>query len=117
MSPPVSERILVRAPTGDDAALIAQVLGDHYEAVVASDLAALVRAWEVGAGAVLISSEALNETDCCTSLRQLLDGQETWSEIPILVFGAGEDHESERVSELLGDRAQLLILERPLGIA
>jgi signal transduction histidine kinase len=117
MNVPVSERILVRTPTGDDASLIAQILREQYDAIVADDLGALMRGFEEGAGAVIIASEALNDADCCTSLRQVLDRQETWSEIPILVFGAGEDHEREHVSELLGDRAQLLILERPLAIA
>src|SRR5687767_10895740 len=117
MNVPVSERILVRTPTGDDASLIAQILREQYDAIVADDLGALMRGFEEGAGAVVIASEAMNDADCCTSLRQVLDRQQTWSEIPILVFGAGEDHEAERVSELLGDRAQLLILERPLGIA
>lgn len=113
----VSERVLVRAPSGDDAALIAEVLGRQgCEVVPLDDLAALVREWERGAGMVLIATEALNEPDCCTSLRELLDTQAPWSEIPVVVLGGGAEDEESRVAELLGDRAQTLILERPLGI-
>lgn len=114
----LSERILVRAPSGGDAALIAEVLaGAGREVVPLDDLSALSGEWERGAGALLIATEALNEPDCCTSLRELLDAQEPWSEIPVVLLGGGVEDEEPRVAELLGNRAQLLVLERPLGIA
>jgi signal transduction histidine kinase len=113
----LSERVLVRAPTGDDAALIADVLtAKGFEVVVLDALARLTREWQQGAGVLLIATEALNEPDCCTSLRQLLDEQEPWSEMPVVLLGGSPEEEGPRVGELLGDRAQLLILERPLGI-
>lgn len=113
----LSERILVRAPSGDDAPLIAEVLGREGREVVAlEDLSALAREWERGAGALLIATETFNEPECCTTLRELLDAQEPWSEIPVLLLGAGGADEVPRLEELLGNRAQLLILERPLGI-
>jgi signal transduction histidine kinase len=112
-----SERVLVRAPSGDDAALITEVLGrEGREVVPLDDLAALIREWERGAGMLLIATEALNEPDCCTSLRELFDMQEPWSEIPVVVLGGSAEDEEPLVAELLGDRAQTLILERPLGI-
>lgn len=112
------ERILVRAPSGDDAALIAEVLSVAGSDVVPlADLSALAREWEKGAGALLLATEALDEPDCCLTLRELLDAQEPWSEIPVLLLGGGAADEQPRIAELLGDRAQLLILERPLGIA
>jgi two-component system, sensor histidine kinase len=113
----MSERILVRAPSGDDAALIVEVLGGMgCDVVPLHDLAALSHEWEAGAGALLIATEALDEPDCCPTLRELLDAQEPWSEIPVLLLGGGAVDEQPRVAELLGDRAQLLILERPLGV-
>ncbi|HEX6085307.1 MAG TPA: HAMP domain-containing sensor histidine kinase [Thermoanaerobaculia bacterium] len=112
-----SERILVRAPSGDDDALIVEVLGrEGFEVVSVHDLAELGREWEQGAGAFLIATEALNDADCCTTLRELLDGQEPWSELPVVLLGAGDAGEVPLAAGLLGDRAQLLILERPLGI-
>ncbi len=114
----LSERVLVRAPTGVDAALVADILNERgFEVVTLDDLAALEREWHKGAGVLLLASEALAEADCCTMLRQLLDAQEPWSEMPVVLLGGGAEDEAARVAELLGDRDQLLILERPLGIA
>ena len=113
----LSERVLVRAPTADDAALIAQILADRYDVVVLDSVPALVREWDVGAGVILIASEALSEDDCCAVLRRLLESQEAWSEIPVLVFGGADEEQSAWITEMLGDRGQTLILERPLGIA
>ena len=114
----LSERILVRAPTGDDATLIQAILGGRGFAVVpVGDTAALADEWREGAGMLLIASEALNEPDCCTSLRELLDEQEPWSELPVLLLGGGGEQEESEIKQILGDRAQVLILERPLGIA
>ncbi|HUR82656.1 MAG TPA: HAMP domain-containing sensor histidine kinase [Thermoanaerobaculia bacterium] len=114
----LSERVLVRAPTGEDTALIADVLREAgREVVPLDDLSALAREWESGAGTLVIASETLNAPDCCTSLRELLDAQEPWSEIPVVLLGGGGEDEEPLVAELLGDRAQLLVLERPLGIA
>jgi signal transduction histidine kinase len=114
----LSERILVRAPTGDDAALIDQILGPRgFVVVPVDDTASLAAAWRDGAGMLLIASEALNEPDCCTSLRELLDAQEPWSELPVMLLGAGGEQEASQAKQILGDRAQILILERPIGIA
>jgi len=113
----LSERVLVRAPSGDDAVLIGEVLGREGRGVVLlDDLSSLGREWERGAGVLLIATEALNDRDGCMSLRELLDAQEPWSEIPVVLLGGGAEDEEPRAAELLGSRAQLLILERPLGI-
>ena len=114
----LSERILVRAPSGDDAALIAGVLGaEGCEVVPLHDLSELASEWAKGAGVLLIATESLDEPDCCMTLRELLDAQEPWSEIPVVLLGVGAADEVPRVAEELGNRAQLLILERPLGIS
>lgn len=83
-----SERILVRAPSANDAMLTARVLEQEgHEVVVLDDLSALARESASGVGAFLIATEALDEQDCCTSLREILDAQETWSEIPVVLLG------------------------------
>ncbi|HEU4521233.1 MAG TPA: HAMP domain-containing sensor histidine kinase, partial [Thermoanaerobaculia bacterium] len=68
-------------------------------------------------GVVLIATEALNDADCAATLRELFDTQEPWSETPVVILGGGGEDEAPRVAELLGDRVQILMLERPLGIA
>lgn len=114
----LSERILVRAPTGDDAAVIEQILAERGFVVVAvDDASALAAAWHDGAGMLVIASEALNERDCCASLRELLDTQEPWSEIPVILLGTGGEQDDWQAKQILGDHAQILILQRPLGIA
>ncbi|HVG24837.1 MAG TPA: HAMP domain-containing sensor histidine kinase, partial [Thermoanaerobaculia bacterium] len=114
---PLGERILVRAPSGDDAALMAEVLASNgWEVLPLHDLADLASESDKGAGVLIVATEALNEPDCCATLREILDAQEPWSELPVVLLGAGEPYEEPHVAERLGDRAQLLILERPLGI-
>jgi signal transduction histidine kinase len=114
----LTERILVNAPTGDDAALIGEILGTRgFEVVVIRDVASLAVEWEAGAGVVVLASEALNDSECCASLRRLFDAQDSWSDIPVVVLGGGGEDDTPQVMELLGNRVQLLMLERPLGIA
>ncbi|HYO79106.1 MAG TPA: HAMP domain-containing sensor histidine kinase [Thermoanaerobaculia bacterium] len=106
------------APTGDDAALIAGILQERaLEALIVPDLATLAREIATGAGVALIASEALDGGESVTALRKVLDAQQAWSELPILLFGGGIENAASVATELLGSRAQLVLLERPLGIA
>lgn len=114
----MDERFLVLAPTGDDAALINRVLQERGLAVfVVQDLPSLAREIEAGAGVILIASEALETIESAAVLRDALDRQEPWSEIPILLFGGNVEDASSGATELLGSRGQIILLERPLGIA
>lgn len=114
----LSERILVLAPTADDAALIAAVLEEHgYGVELVDGMPALARELDVGAGAVLIASEAFDEAAGVAVLREVLDRQESWSEIPVLFLGGNVESAAVPVAELLGSSAQIVLLERPLGIA
>jgi signal transduction histidine kinase len=111
------DRILVLAPTGDDAALTAQILtGRGLDAVIVDDTAALAREMEAGVSVVLIASEVFPETDEA-ALRQALDRQEAWSEMPIVLFGGNLEDAASGATDVLGTRAQIILLERPLSIA
>jgi signal transduction histidine kinase len=113
-----SERILVLAPTADDAALIAGVLGDHgYGVELVDGMPELARELDAGAGALLIASEAFDDAAGVAVLREVLDRQESWSEIPVLFLGGNGESAAGPVAELLGSSAQIVLLERPLGIA
>ena len=113
----LKDRILVMAPTGDDASLLAQVLGlQGMEVALIGDVASLAAEWNIGAGVIVIASEALNHAGCCTTFRKLFDSQDAWSEVPVVILGGGGDEELPRAVELLGNRIQILILERPLAI-
>jgi signal transduction histidine kinase len=112
-----AERVLVVAPTGDDASLVTRILREAgLEVAALDDLAALAAEIETGAGVVLITSEALVGPGVAR-LRDLLDGQEPWSELPVLLLGHSVDSESAPAAELLGRSAHLVVLERPLGLA
>lgn len=118
LDPALNERILVLAPTGDDASLVFGILRERgLDVVIVADLRALADELERGAGVALIASEALYDRDACRALQVALEHQETWSELPILLFGGSVEDAASRATELIGARAQIVLLERPLGIA
>ncbi|HEX8154654.1 MAG TPA: HAMP domain-containing sensor histidine kinase [Thermoanaerobaculia bacterium] len=110
--------MLILAPTGDDAALITSILADHgFEGVTVDGMEALMRELEAGAGLAIIASEAFDGIEDAAPLRELLARQQAWSEVPILLFGGSGENAAPTATELLGPRAQIVLLERPLGIA
>lgn len=114
----LDERILVLAPTGNDGPLVAQILRQRgLEVLIVPDAAALAQEMESGAGVALIASEALDEKGAGAILQNALGRQEAWSEMPIVLFGGDVDDDAARATQLLGTRAQIVLLERPLGIA
>jgi signal transduction histidine kinase len=116
-SNPLAERILVLAPTGDDAELIRGILEERRLKVgVVDDLRSLARELLTGAGVALIASEVFDDAEGTAMLREVLDAQEAWSELPILIFGGSVENAASVATELLGSRAQILLMERPLGI-
>jgi signal transduction histidine kinase len=113
------ERVLVLAPTGDDAALAAGILERHeIGASIVPDLTTLAEELERGAGAALIASEGLSGVapEALQALRDALERQESWSEFPVLLFGGDAREAAANGTQLLGNRAHVILLERPLGI-
>jgi signal transduction histidine kinase len=118
ISGPHADRVLVLAPTGDDAQLVSTILSDRgFDVFTVPDPATLARELELGAGLALIASEAFEDAASITLLQEVLEGQEPWSEMPLLIFGGSAEDAGWRATELLGTRAQIIILERPVGIA
>lgn len=114
----LAERVLVLAPTADDGPLIARLLEDGGYAVHLVDgLAALAREMEAGAGVAVLASEAFEDAEGVAVLREVLDRQASWSEFPLLILGGSAEGSSFPLTGLLGASAQLVLLERPLGIA
>lgn len=98
--------------------LVTGILHDRaLESVIVNDIDALAREVEKGAGVALIASEALDDSESVAALREVLDAQQAWSELPILLFAGDVENAASAATELLGSRAQLVLLERPLGIA
>ena len=109
-------RVLVRAPTGRDAQLIASLL--RHAGIVADIIVSLAEVEEDiqnGAGAFLISEEAISceEID---RLRGFLKRQPSWSDFPlILLTKAGRvSTATMRSTEHYQALGNVLLLERPI---
>ncbi|GGX94589.1 response regulator [Massilia dura] len=110
------ERVLVLAPRGRDADVIAGVVGRH--AVPCETMASfreLTEAVMAGAAAAVVADEALHGADMAP-LHAWLAAQEPWSDFPIIVLlsrriGPGAAA-SKTLLEALGN---VILLERPLS--
>jgi signal transduction histidine kinase len=110
------ERILVLAPRGRDAQVIAQVLATSaLSCATCSDYPALMRELDAGAGAAVIAEEALHGADL-DILAAWLAQQASWSDFPfVLLVSRQAAPRKEAARMLLGNVANVLLLERPLN--
>lgn len=112
---PYSERALILAPHGRDAAIAADILkGEGIESEICQDIPALVRAIAQGAGFALVTNEAIRAEDL-TDLFNWLSDQPPWSDFAFVLLtlrGGGIEHNPAlaRLSEILGN---VVFLERP----
>ena len=84
---PSSERAVILAPRGRDASVAAALIREAgYHAQICSDLAALTREIEGGAGLAVIADEAIKNADL-RGLVHWLNGQPSWSDFPIVRRG------------------------------
>ena len=113
----ISERILVLAPTGRDATLAANAIRTAgIEADVCASIDHLCTAVEDGAGAALITDEAL-DAKAMKCLAAVLEKQPPWSDLPLLIFTVQPSAEiAVRSFEQLGARANVTIIERPIRV-
>jgi signal transduction histidine kinase/CheY-like chemotaxis protein len=109
------ERILVLAPRGRDAAVTGQVLGQAGACAEACpDLTCLLNGLAAGAGAALVTEEAL-EGDLA-DLFAWLDTQPSWSDFPFIVLATRQaGRRSERAARLLARLGNVVLLERPVN--
>jgi signal transduction histidine kinase/CheY-like chemotaxis protein len=110
-----SERAVILAPTGRDAAVAAALIKEAgFYANICGDLAALIHEIEGGAGLAVIADEAIKTAD----LRRLvhwLNGQPSWSDFPVVLFthhGGGPERnpDAARLGQALGN---VTFIERP----
>jgi two-component sensor histidine kinase len=110
-----SERVLILAPNGRDAAVAGEVLrAAGIASEPCSDLTALVREIEQGAGFVLITDEALRTADL-KNLSHWIENQPPWSDLAFVLLtyrGGGVERNPHlaRLSDALGN---VTFLERP----
>ena len=110
-----SERAVILAPIGRDAAVAAALIKEAgYYANVCDDLAALMREIEGGAGLAVIADEAIKTADLRGLMRWLND-QPSWSDFPIVLLthqGGGPERNPDavRLGQVLGN---VTFIERP----
>jgi signal transduction histidine kinase len=109
------ERVLVLAPTAKDAAFCRAILAEAgVGCAVCPDLASLCRELEAGAGAAVLTEEALGRAEF-DQLVEAVGRQPAWSDFPVLVLTrAGAD--SEVVLQTLETLGNVTLLERPVRV-
>src|SRR5262245_48950759 len=111
----LENRVVVLAPAGRDAPLACRVLADAgIEAKSLSSLNDLCGAVAEGAGAVLLTQEALSPS-AMGRLAAALSDQPPWSDVPVLVFSSAEVREeyADGGRRRLGALANVIFLDRP----
>jgi signal transduction histidine kinase len=118
----LDERILILAPIRKDGPLIANVLESiGIDGVVCADLDDMARRFIEGAGALVLTEEAL-DLNRIGVLSETLRRQEPWSDIPIVVLtsdGEPIDESSRgklRVLNVFNPSANVLFVERPCRV-
>jgi len=111
----MERRVLVLAPRGRDAAIASDLLARNAIAsVICGTLAELVAALDDGAGAVLITEEALATGDRAP-LSAWVSAQPSWSDLPLVVLAnGGNAPRSALATDRLADLGNVVLLERPL---
>jgi signal transduction histidine kinase/DNA-binding response OmpR family regulator len=110
-----SERAVILAPTGRDAAVAAALIREAgFYANIAGDLAALMHEIGAGAGLAVIADEAIKTADL-RGLVKWLNEQPSWSDFPIVLLthqGGGPERnpDAARLGQALGN---VTFIERP----
>lgn len=112
----MDERILILAPRGRDAPVIAETLANlGYRTLICPDLGALTHALQEQAGAAILTEEALAQ-DGVIKLSAWLAAQPPWSDFPFIVLVTKQPGK-----RALADAARLqaigniVLLERPIN--
>ncbi len=112
--PPMEKRVLIYAPTGQDAMLASKVLTlAKVDNLVTATAAQLAAEMALGVGAVLTVEEALANGAALKMLGEAVQRQPSWSDIPIvLLTNRGPD--SLSVRQAISVLGNVTLLERPV---
>jgi signal transduction histidine kinase len=116
---PIDERILVLAPIGRDAGLVAGVLRDaSLLPDVCAGVEELARKLEAGAGTALVAEEIL-VPGAMRAITEALGRQPPWSDVPLVVLTSRGDasQASLDVLSLVEPLGNVTLLERPVRVA
>ncbi|HZT43777.1 MAG TPA: sensor histidine kinase [Chthonomonadaceae bacterium] len=108
-------RVLLLAPVGRDGPLTVQVLQEAgFPVTLCHTIPTLCQEMEAGAGAVLITTEALREAESTRLIAQLKH-QPPWSDLPIVLLS--NDAARTGLDALALPLGNVTVLERPLSRA
>ena len=110
-------RLLVLAPRGRDAEVIAEVLErEQFGCAVMASLDALLAGIAEGAGAAIVAEEALDDAGI-DRLAASLERQPPWSDFPlVLLVSRPVSRDGIGVRGRLAELGNILLLERPLNV-
>jgi len=112
---PLEKRILVCAPTANDARLTTEFLARAgCQPVVCADAVELCRRIDEGCGAVVLAEEVLAAA-AVTCLNDALRRQPSWSDIPMIVVcsTSGSRAQINQNLQLIGPASTISLIERP----
>jgi PAS domain S-box-containing protein len=112
----MDERILILAPRGRDAPVIAETLANlGNRTLICADLPALSAALQENAGAAILTEEALAK-DATDTLTAWLSAQPSWSDFPFIVLVTRQPGKRAQVdAERLRAIGNIVLLERPIN--
>jgi PAS domain S-box-containing protein len=112
------QRILILAPTGNDARLTADFLSEAaMRPEICPDMTALCERIREGCGAIILAEEALG-AESMQRLAEVLLTQPSWSDLPITIIKGGRAQFRSHVEDLadLAPGSNITILERPFRL-
>ncbi len=111
-----SERVIIIAPVGQDAVAMADLLdAEGLETKICQGLDECSRQITDGAGALLLTEEALESTQG-SLLLDLLKAQSPWSELPLIILTSGGESRRAGLLNLAAAAAgSVTLLERPVS--
>ncbi len=111
----MEDRVLILAPRGRDAEVAAALLTKSgLSALVCRDVGGLLDAIAIGAGAVMITEEALAGSEI-GPLAEWIAAQPAWSDLQFIVLANGpKAPRSAQALERLQTLGNIVLLERPL---
>jgi PAS domain S-box-containing protein len=114
----VEERVLILAPRGRDAQVMQQLLGEiGCETLPCTDVSALTKAIDEGAGTALITEESLQHVSL-RALFEWLRNQPAWSDFPFVLLAARQiSPRSASAQAIVRDLGNVVVLERPISAA
>ena len=112
------DRVLIMAPVGQDAAAMADLLKEHgLSTKICATPEECARQIGEGAGALLLTEEALEHPDISTLL-DTLQAQPPWSELPLVLLTSGGESRLNKLLDLAATAARAVtFLERPMRSA